>query len=445
MHRKTEEIVTGWRFSYWYYAIFEPRCGEPSGGKPEHVCESFDGFSAGYDGYPCVGSTKVWRSWIENSKFLTWRRGKIRYNGKTSIWKRKKWISKHRHRWQIERKARGQEDQHQWNEGNEESWQRHIKSDTCRVEWFREEVLLPAIATSKRKWQRIRRRSTHDRYSKFQKTLTYHFVEAQMNFHVVSLCWLLFALLLRASCCRGQPTPRCCFLCWIILSHFKLGLHSTALEFEEVGPLVLGQRVWRPKGWLHSRNAMEPHGMCHKTSRTSALRFVGVFAVFASPKKWCVPRSWNVFPTFAFIRFIAFIHVFPSLAESGILCRWYNGIFYSSRPSLVSDFSSKFRLCITRVTRGLRPAKCIGDSFPDGIRLPLFGQDCMEHLRNTIRTDLNRHIDETNETIWGHTDSYLDNYGWCSLAGWKAVSITPSAGVRRVGSCCQDSQESDWT
>lgn len=101
--------------------------------------------------------------------------------------------------------------------------------------------------------------------------------------------------------------------------------------------------------------------------------------------------------------------------------------------------------CITRVTRGLRPAKCIGDSFPDGIRLPLFGQDCMEHLRSMIRTDLNRHIDETNETIRGHTDSYLDNYGWCSLAGWKAVSITPSAGVRRVGSYCQDSQESDWT
>lgn len=67
--------------------------------------------------------------------------------------------------------------------------------------------------------------------------------------------------------------------------------------------------------------------------------------------------------------------------------------------------------CITRVTRGLRPAKCIGDSFPDGIRLPLFGQDCMEHLRSMIRTDLNRHIDETNETIRGHTDSYLDNYG----------------------------------
>ena len=67
--------------------------------------------------------------------------------------------------------------------------------------------------------------------------------------------------------------------------------------------------------------------------------------------------------------------------------------------------------CITRVTQGLRPAKCIGDSFPDGIRLPLFGQDCVEHLRNMIRTDLNRHIDETNEKLRGHTDSYLDNYG----------------------------------
>ena len=28
-------------------------------------------------------------------------------------------------------------------------------------------------------------------------------------------------------------------------------------------------------------------------------------------------------------------------------------------------------------TAGLRPAKCIGDSFPDGIRLPLFGQDLL--------------------------------------------------------------------
>ena len=34
---------------------------------------------------------------------------------------------------------------------------------------------------------------------------------------------------------------------------------------------------------------------------------------------------------------------------------------------------------------GLRPAKCIGDSFPDGIRLPLFGQDSNNHC-NKIST-----------------------------------------------------------
>ena len=47
----------------------------------------------------------------------------------------------------------------------------------------------------------------------------------------------------------------------------------------------------------------------------------------------------------------------------------------------IIPLSYLYHICY-RVTRGLRPAKCIGDSFPDGIRLPLFGQDCLEHLEH---------------------------------------------------------------
>ncbi|CAE7867029.1 unnamed protein product [Symbiodinium sp. KB8] len=36
------------------------------------------------------------------------------------------------------------------------------------------------------------------------------------------------------------------------------------------------------------------------------------------------------------------------------------------------------------IPAGLRPAKCIGDSFPDGIKLPLFGQDVPDPIWTTL-------------------------------------------------------------
>lgn len=39
------------------------------------------------------------------------------------------------------------------------------------------------------------------------------------------------------------------------------------------------------------------------------------------------------------------------------------------------DATSFSGTMVSSIPAGLRPAKCIGDSFPDGIRLPLFGED----------------------------------------------------------------------
>lgn len=39
---------------------------------------------------------------------------------------------------------------------------------------------------------------------------------------------------------------------------------------------------------------------------------------------------------------------------------------------------------VSSIPAGLRPAKCIGDSFPDGIRLPLFGQDTPIPIWSTL-------------------------------------------------------------
>lgn len=55
--------------------------------------------------------------------------------------------------------------------------------------------------------------------------------------------------------------------------------------------------------------------------------------------------------------------------------RWMKQRQRETNPEGASCLSSLSGTLVSSIPAGLRPAKCIGDSFPDGIRLPLFGQD----------------------------------------------------------------------
>eukprot|EP00440_Ansanella_granifera_P068956 gb/GFBE01074804.1/.p1 GENE.gb/GFBE01074804.1/~~gb/GFBE01074804.1/.p1 ORF type:complete len:401 (+),score=61.24 gb/GFBE01074804.1/:1-1203(+) len=50
-------------------------------------------------------------------------------------------------------------------------------------------------------------------------------------------------------------------------------------------------------------------------------------------------------------------------------------------PSVVSGTTCT---AVSSIPAGMRPAKCIGDSFPDGIRVPLFGEDVPQPVWTTL-------------------------------------------------------------
>ena len=55
--------------------------------------------------------------------------------------------------------------------------------------------------------------------------------------------------------------------------------------------------------------------------------------------------------------------------------RWRRWMKQKQRETNPEGAPSLSGTMVSSIPAGLRPAKCIGDSFPDGIRLPLFGQD----------------------------------------------------------------------
>lgn len=67
--------------------------------------------------------------------------------------------------------------------------------------------------------------------------------------------------------------------------------------------------------------------------------------------------------------------------------RWMKQRQRETNPEGASCLSSLSGTLVSSIPAGLRPAKCIGDSFPDGIRLPLFGQDTPIPIWTTLADD----------------------------------------------------------